>query len=76
MSDKMIKGSFEDLVHMLFENINRTKINFIRFKEFIDNAVSFNDNGIVTEDKNLLIDVPEELISYCMNNNDVDIDIT
>lgn len=71
----MKKGSFEDLVHMLFENINRVKISFEEFQQLIDSAISFNENGIITEDKDLLIDLSEELVQYYMNNRDVDIDI-
>lgn len=40
------------------------------YLNFLKNAIKFKDGKIIIEDKNLLIDVPDELINYCIDITD------
>lgn len=71
----MKKGSFDKLIHMIYENINRRKITFQEFEDLLNTAIVFDQSSIITEDKNLLIDVSEDLIKYCLNHLNEEIDI-
>lgn len=57
-------------LRMIYESIGILKYNREEYLKFLKNSIKFKDEKIITEDKDLLIDVPDELINYCIDNKD------
>lgn len=53
---------------MIYEDTGILKFNSQLYLTFLKNSKKFKNNHIINEDKNLLIDIPEELINFCIEN--------
>lgn len=65
-------------MHMLYEQKGNCKISIKEYIKLLQSCAKFNENGLIVENKNLLIDIPEETIIYCLqqqNGNFLNIDI-
>lgn len=59
----------EVYLHMFYEGkTGELPFNLDKFKNFIDTSVKFKGGKIITEDKDLLIDIPTELFNYCYDH--------
>lgn len=57
-------------LRMIYESIGILKYNREEYLKFLKNSIKFKDEKIITENKDLLIDVLDELINYCIDNKD------
>jgi hypothetical protein len=64
----MIKNFNEIYLHMFFEHTGEIDFDIAKFKDFIKTSVKFKNNNVISEDKSLLIDVPDKLLNYCYDN--------
>ena len=60
----------EVYVRLFFESTGNFPFDINEFKKFLDTAIKFKDGNIISEDKNLLIDITPELFNYCVDNQD------
>lgn len=67
--DEMKKFN-EAYLHILYESKGFIPFNKDEYKEFLKSITKIDKNGnIISEDKDLLIDVPEELITYLFQHS-------
>lgn len=59
---------------MIYEHIGIIDFNEQTYLNFLKNSIKFKNNKIISEDKDLLIDVPDDLINYCIDHQDIEID--
>ena len=64
----MIKDFNEIHLHMFFEQTGEIDFDIEKFKDFIKTSVKIKNNNVISEDKSLLIDVPNKLLNYCYDN--------
>ena len=55
---------------MIYESIGFLKFNMESYHNFLKNSIKFKNRKIIVEDKNLLIDIPEEFINYCIDHKE------
>lgn len=53
---------------LFFESVGNIPFNLKQFKKFLDYSIKFKNGNIISEDKNLLIDVTSDLFNYCIEN--------
>lgn len=59
-------------LHMFYEQAGKIKFDLNIYETFLKNAIKFNNQGLIKEDKSLLIDVPDETIIYLLKNNETE----
>lgn len=67
MSNTNLKDIIKFYLEIINENVGHFKIN--DYENFLKSSIKFGNNGILLEDKNLLIDVPNETIQYILSND-------
>lgn len=64
-----MKDSFNEIyLHMFFEESGKINFDIGKFKNFIETSIKFKDNNVISEDKMLLIDIPDKLLNYCYDH--------
>lgn len=66
--DSMDRVFKEIYLQMLFESAGIVQFDYEKYLDFLKTVIKFKDGKIITEDKDLLIDVPINLINYCYDN--------
>lgn len=60
-------------LNVITEQQGIVQINLQKYQRFLDNCLMFCKENIVCENKGLLIDIPEQLIKYCIGNQNIQI---
>ena len=55
---------------MIYESIGFLKFNMESYHNFLKNSIKFKNRKVIVKDKNLLIDIPEEFINYCIDHKE------
>lgn len=65
------KGKFDKLfMHIVYENQGTIEFDAKRYAEILKNAHKTKRHKVILEDRDLLIDVPNELFDYCINHQE------
>ncbi len=55
---------------MIYESIGFLQFNMKTYHNFLKNSIKFKNEKVINEDKNLLIDIPEEFVNYCIDHKE------